>query len=194
MPESDFVQNTRRKLPHIQLPDSILFITWRLAFDLPKHSKGDVSDIESSFLEAFSQYDSLLDKSESARIDISREPYLSITKQAIHHYAGKRYELYAFCIMPNHLHLIVKPMLKDITNYYSLNEITLSIKSYTAHAIKKFNKHIDKVWQTESYDHVIRDEKELLKLLEYVINNPVEAGLADNWESWEGTYINSRFL
>lgn len=134
MTESNFVQNTRRKLPHIQLPDSVLFITWRLAFTLPKYFKEDFSKDEESYLEAFSQYDSLLDKSDSAKLNISQEPYLSIIKQAIHHYAEKRYELYAFCTMPNHVHLIVKPVLKDINKYYSLKEITLAIKSYTAHA------------------------------------------------------------
>lgn len=193
MTASDFVQNTRRKLPHIQLPDSVLFITWRLAFTLPKYIKDKAEDDE-SYLDSFSQYDSLLDKSESAEINISCEPYLSIIKQAIHHYAGERYELYAFCIMPNHVHLVVKPKLKDTTQYFSLKKITLAIKSYTAHAIKKLNKQMDKVWQTESYDHVVRDETELLKILEYVITNPVRAGLADTWECWEGTHISKEFM
>ncbi len=51
-----------------------------------------------------------------------------------------------------------------------------------------------KIWQTESYDHVIRDEKELISIIDYVINNPVKSGLAEKWEEWMGTYICKRFI
>ena len=193
MSESDFVQNTRRKLPHMQLPDSVIFITWRLAFDLPKQKKENLSE-EESYFAAFMQYDELLDKSNTDKINLAREPYMSPIKNALHYYEGKKYELLAYCIMPNHVHLIVKPALKNCNDYYSLKETTLALKSYTAHAINKLENTKGKVWQTESYDHVVRDEKELSKLLDYVINNPVKAGLTDNWDNWLGTYISKVYM
>ncbi len=43
-------------------------------------------------------------------------------------------------------------------------------------------------WQHESYDHFVRDEAELGRILQYVINNPVKAGLVADWHDWKWTY------
>ncbi|MBN1145730.1 MAG: hypothetical protein JXA78_00630 [Anaerolineales bacterium] len=44
-------------------------------------------------------------------------------------------------------------------------------------------------WQAESYDHVARDDRELERILQYVIYNPVKAGLVLEWEKWPWTYL-----
>jgi REP element-mobilizing transposase RayT len=43
-------------------------------------------------------------------------------------------------------------------------------------------------WQDESYDHVIRDNAELERVIQYVLYNPVKAGLTDEWTKWKGSY------
>lgn len=41
----------------------------------------------------------------------------------------------------------------------------------------------------ESYDHVVRDEEEFVRIIDYIVENPVKAGLVDNWTSWKYTYL-----
>jgi len=55
--------------------------------------------------------------------------------------------------------------------------------------------HADKVlgrtgafWQHENYDHFARDEKELERIIKYVLHNPVEAGLTNDWSKWKWSY------
>lgn len=43
-------------------------------------------------------------------------------------------------------------------------------------------------WQDESYDHVIRDNEEFLRIIHYVLENPVKAGLVSRWDEWPWTY------
>ena len=49
-------------------------------------------------------------------------------------------------------------------------------------------------WQHESYDHVIRDGPELGRIVRYIVNNPVVAGLCGNWEDWHWTYVKNDLL
>jgi REP element-mobilizing transposase RayT len=49
-------------------------------------------------------------------------------------------------------------------------------------------------WQHESYDHVIRNEKEFERIVTYIIENPVKAGLVEEWQQWPYTYINPELL
>jgi len=49
-------------------------------------------------------------------------------------------------------------------------------------------------WQHESYDHVVRGDKELIRIAEYVLNNPVKAGLCERWEDWKWNYCNIKLM
>jgi REP element-mobilizing transposase RayT len=50
------------------------------------------------------------------------------------------------------------------------------------------------LWQSESYDHIVRDEDEFYRIINYIINNPVKAGLVENWQDWPHTYINEKMM
>ena len=90
---------------------------------------------------------------------------------------GKKYQLDAAVVMPDHFHMILHPLQKDVNADYSLREIFHSIKSFTA------NKIGGQVWQDENYDHLIRNEKDYLEKLQYLLYNAVKAGLAATpWE------------
>ena len=95
---------------------------------------------------------------------------------------GKKYDLEAAVVMPTHVHLILKPLLKNERGYYSLAEIHHSIKSYTANYFKI------RMWQDENYDHIIRNEKDYLEKLRYLVTNPVEAGLVARAEDYRWLY------
>ncbi len=101
-----------------------------------------------------------------------------------------KYKLLEWCIMPNHVHVLIEP-------YISLGKILQSWKSYTGRwAIKnnqKFNLNISEkqFWMREYWDRFIRDKKHFDNVVEYINNNPVKAGLCLNKEDWKwGSYSN----
>ena len=68
-----------------------------------------------------------------------------------------------------------------------------SIKRYSAREINRLVKRSGSLWQAESYDHVVRDEDELLRIIQYVMNNPVKAGLVEDWKDWKHTFVSEEF-
>ncbi|MCE2960282.1 MAG: dihydropteroate synthase [Luteolibacter sp.] len=100
----------------------------------------------------------------------------AIIANAIKHFAGERYDLGAWCIMPNHVHIILSP--KDGE---SLADILHSIKRFTAREANKLLGRDGAFWQKESYDHIIRDAEDFGNQSSYVLNNPKSAGMVD-WD------------
>jgi REP element-mobilizing transposase RayT len=90
----------------------------------------------------------------------------------------QRYELYAFVVMANHVHVLLRPKV-------ALKVITQGIKGYTSHRINGIQDARGRVlWQDECYDHWARDEEEMHRIIEYIENNPVVAGLCQRPEDW----------
>jgi REP element-mobilizing transposase RayT len=84
----------------------------------------------------------------------------------------EHYDLHAFVIMPNHVHLLVTP-------FVPLPKLTKSLKGITA---KRGNALLGLIghpfWQEESYDRMVRDQREFERIRNYIEENPVRAGLA----------------
>ena len=154
----------RRNLPHWELPESVYFITFSTA-------------------DRFTLSDSAKD----------------VVLSSFHFHDGKKYILHACVIMDDHVHCILQPM--EILNkaqarrpvppkqYYSLAQITHSIKSYSAHRIQKLLNEKDNIWQDESYDRILRDEKEYLEKMSYIINNPMKTGLAEQPQDYRWLFF-----
>ncbi len=90
-----------------------------------------------------------------------------------------RYRLLAWCIMPNHVHVLIEPIAGS-----SLAEIVHSRKSYTANQANKLLDRQGPFWQRKYYDRFVRDEKHLQAVISYIENNPAQAGLVINPEDW----------
>jgi REP element-mobilizing transposase RayT len=92
--------------------------------------------------------------------------------------ARQFYHLYAWAIMPNHVHVILQPRIE-------LPRVMRWLKGRTA---RKANRILGRTgapfWQDESFDHWIRSDQELCELIEYVEQNPVKAGLVQLAEQW----------
>ena len=101
---------------------------------------------------------------------------------------GKTYDLVAFCIMLNHVHLVCTPLEKLAKTYYGLTEILHSVKRHTAREANKILQRKGTFWQDESYDHFIRDDAELERIVKYVLHNPVKAGLVKEQTDWKWNY------
>jgi len=85
--------------------------------------------------------------------------------------------------MPDHAHLAFTP-LYDGHGFYSIVEIMQGIKSASAHRINQLLSRNGKVWQNESFDHVIRREENIMQKVEYMMQNPLRAGLVSVSEKY----------
>ena len=69
--------------------------------------------------------------------------------------------------------------------------ITYSWKRFTSNQINKLLNQHGSLWQRECYDHLVRDELDLANVLNYIIQNPVKAGLVEDWKDWHGIFVNN---
>jgi REP element-mobilizing transposase RayT len=102
-----------------------------------------------------------------------------IVEAALLHGAGIKYELFAWVIMPNHVHALMAPMAGN-----RLADIVCAWKSWTAKAINRRRGDSGKVWQREYFDRFNRDERHFEATLAYIEENPVKAGLAAKPVDW----------
>ena len=152
----------RRNLPHWQVDTAPHFITWRLHDSLPARITSD-----------FLSLDKHLDSIDTGPTWLKQPDIAHLVIDALR-YSEKELRLYeslAWVIMSNHVHLVIYPQAP-------LQQITKTIKGYTALNANRILRRKDKpFWQHESFDRWIRDRYELEKVIRYVEQNPVKAGL-----------------
>jgi alanyl-tRNA synthetase/REP element-mobilizing transposase RayT len=107
--------------------------------------------------------------------------------------------LYAACVMPDHVHMLIEPQVKshDAESkpvFFSLTEILQPIKSVTSHKILKErrrvlqNENIKHLWDQESFDRLIRSESDLIEKYDYIIGNPVADALVTQAKDYAWTW------
>ena len=185
-------------LPHWQQGSVWYFISFRLADSIPakvaeqikadremwlKTNKKDVQGGYSK--EQLKEYYRLFSEKTEKLLDngigscILKKPGLAqIVADALHYFNNQRYVLDEWVIMPNHVHLLVKPI-----GDHKLQDILHSWKSFTANEINKRTGNKGQLWMHESYDHIVRNEKALDAIRHYIRQNPVKAHLK------EGSYL-----
>lgn len=87
---------------------------------------------------------------------------------------GKHTERFAYCLMPDHLHLLLAPKesnLVDLINQW---------KSFSANLLRR-NGLKGPCWQRGFYDHALRKEEDIRNTAEYIVNNPVRSALVKSW-------------
>ena len=176
---------TKRNLPHWQQPGTSYFVTFRLADSIPvervnrikeereiwlmRHSVPYSDDDWCEYNRLFSDtIQNILDSGSGSCI-LKKKEISNIVKSALFHFDENRYILGEWVIMPNHVHVVVIPLYN-----FSVEKITHSWKSYTAHEINKILNRNGAVWQHESYDHIIRNSKQLEFIAKYIIENPIK--------------------
>lgn len=113
----------------------------------------------------------------------------NITFDSIKFHADKKYRLRACVVMETHVHIILQPLEENMGAFHSIAQIMHSIKSYSANRIQRLLNKKGNVWLDESYDRIIRDEGEYLEKLNYIVNNPVKAGIVDTPENYRWLFI-----
>lgn len=109
-----------------------------------------------------------------------------IVARAIQHFDGDRYRLFAWCVMPNHVHILFSPSSKS-----TLASTLQSWKSYSAHHANAALHRSGVFWQREYFDHLVRSESHVFKFAKYIEQNPAKAGLR-NWP-WVSTFCSANF-
>lgn len=103
----------------------------------------------------------------------------SLVQSAFLHFDGERYHLRAWCVMPNHVQVIVRPF-----DGWGLSQILHSCKSFTATEINRALGRRGTLWERESFDQLVRSPDYLEAFVDYVHANPVEAGLCATPKDW----------
>lgn len=107
------------------------------------------------------------------------ERIAAIMQDTLKHFDGERYQLLCWCIMPNHVHVLI-----EVNEGWSLSKIMHGWRSYTANEANRILGRTGKFWMEEYYDRYIRNDNHLQKTINYILNNPANAGL-DDWP-WVG--------
>lgn len=139
----------------------------------------------------FAEYDRQLDQSSEVAW-LKQSEVAEVVRKSLYHFNGERYHLMSYCIMPNHVHALFAPRptaaATDPMEFTALGEqadgnsplasILHSWKSFSAHEINKLLGRSGTFWRRESYDHWVRDEDELERIVGYIAANPTKANLA----------------
>ena len=179
-----------RRLPHWEQSGATYFVTFRLVDSLPQnklqqwyadrgqwlarhpepHDEATRADYQRQFPDCLQQW---LDAGHG-ECWLRRPAVANIVESTLQHFAGQRYELGDYVIMPNHVHVLVTPL-----GEWTLNRILHSWKSFSAHEINRMLGRTGPVWQPECFDHLVRNEQALRRFENYIRENPVKAGLRD---------------
>ena len=145
----------------------------------------------------FLKYDNLLDSATYGPQWLKEDSVAEIVSNKMFEFDVLKYKLIVYCIMPNHVHLVFKPNenlkiaetnIAGKTKDYIVADIMRLLKGSTARDSNLLLNRSGCFWHHESYDHVVRNEKELNNIIMYVFNNPVKAGLVENWKDWKWSY------
>jgi REP element-mobilizing transposase RayT len=189
---------SRGKLPHWEDDCAIYFVTFRLADSLPQSvlkrfefERQDIIRTANAVGRALTSIErQRLEKLFSEQIERNLDSgagqclffnpaAADIVAEALRHLNGVRYQMYAWCVMPNHVHTLFR-LLGD----HMLEEVLHSWKSYPAKKVNALFRRSGKIWQHEYYDHLVRTEKEFYRAIAYILDNPKKARL-QNWQ-WVG--------
>ena len=143
----------RRKLPHFHPGNACLFVTWRIAGSVP---------------------------GKPGSLWLADSRIADIVAQAILVGECERqfYELHAWAVMPNHVHLLIFPLVK-------VAALMRWLKGSTARrANQVLGRTGQSFWQDESFDRYLRSSNEVGKFVAYIEGNPVSAGLVNRPEDW----------
>jgi putative transposase len=188
--------NYERNLPHWRQPGVTYFITFRLNDSLPaevvEQAKRERDEWERRILEhrnllpeslqedyiawqrrTWRKMEAVMDECHGSCI--LRQPDIrQIVADALLFFEGQRSSMHSFVIMPNHVHLAVVAL-----GDYQIEDVIKSWKGYTARVINEKQQRKGQMWQEDSWNRIIRDDKHWLKVMRYIANNPSKAHLLE---------------
>lgn len=210
---SELKWTDRGYMPHVDGADIIQHVSYHLADSLPKEAlermQAETKDLAPKLRDAEKE------KRIAAYLDagkgscVLRVPEIAeMVQNAFLLFHGERYTLHAWCVMPNHVHVLFQPI-----NGWSLSKIVSSWKSFTGRRISAYQKAKlelgepseratlergeptaglaglqpgpSRIWHREYWDRYIRDDAHYANVVEYIHMNPMKAGLVARPEDWK---------
>lgn len=185
----------RRNLPHWIPEGRAIFITWRLHGTLPASAQKKIRSTSTPSAQArmpvpqesedaadkvFLELDSYLDAPKKGPVWLATPEFADYAEYPILRCAELgRYDLHAYVIMPNHVHVLLTPRAP-------LSRISATLKGVSARDINaRLGRSGKRLWQDESFDHWIRNHGEFERIRRYIEANPVTAGLVSSPELWK---------
>jgi REP element-mobilizing transposase RayT len=188
----------RGHLPHWEAERATYFVTFRLADSLAQealrkilfdredipataaHMGRTISETKRKRLLKLhtARIEKYLDASAGACL-LRNEAVAKVVADSLRQFDGTRYQLHAWCVMPNHVHVVFQTIAGN-----TLPRILHSWKSFSAKRANKILQRSDEFWQREYYDHLVRDVSEFHRAVQYVTDNPKRAGLKDWPWAW----------
>lgn len=178
----------RRHLPHIYPENAPIFFTWHLHGSLPHARYPPPGKFNAG--QAFVWRDRYLDRTRTGPQYLRNPEIAKVVVDSIHRGEESlgQYQLHAYAVMPNHVHLLITPKI-------AASRLMQSLKGFTAReANKLLGRSGQPFWQRESYDHWARNAEEFSRIKRYIEWNPVNAGLCDTPEdyAWSSAALNPR--
>ncbi len=176
----------RGYLPHCDKPGLVQLVTIRLVDSMPASRRGEwehllaIEDVR----ERRQKLESYLDRG-VGECWLRDGRIADCVEEAMRFYHNQRYELLAWCVMPNHVHVLVQvwdwPLAKMLQNW----------KSISAVRANRILNRAGSFWQREYWDTFIRSEEQEKTAIRYIENNPVKAKLCRTVEDWR--FSSARF-
>jgi len=195
-PQSETTKQHSNSLPHWQQGEVWCFVTWRLADSLPSHKLRKWQAEKESWLSLHPKpWDEAVTDEYNERFATHIDKWLDqgfgscllkdaenaqIVVNVLRYFDGERYELAAFVIMPNHVHVLFRPF-----DGHDISNIVKSWKSFSARKINERMVTLGALWQSESWDRLVRNERHFYAYVRYIAMNPTNAGLKSGFWVWE---------
>lgn len=163
---------TRGYLPHLDAPNLVQHVIFRLADSLPPESGDEIDRMPTE--DRVRAFDTALDRGHGTKY-LAKATVAEVVHAALLAFHGKRYALLAWCIMPNHVHVLLQ-----VKAGHPLDRVVHSWKSYTAKEANRLLGRSGTFWAREYFDRSIRNDGHLAWTVAYIEGNPVKAGLCTN--------------
>ena len=180
------MRHYERRLPHWDVIGRPLFVTFRLHGSLPASRVFPPRQLTNG--RAFVAMDRILDRAVNGPSFLRRPDIGKLVATALRDGEQRfgRYQLHAFVVMPNHVHVLVTPQVLA-TQWLG------PLKGFTAHLANQIVGRLGQpFWQDESYDHLVRSDAEFGRIHAYIEQNPVTAGLVADAEEFRWSSAHGR--
>ena len=171
------VMQSRRHLPHLRQEGVVYFVTFRMADSVPQERLREWREEQEARRRHAAPGDEDINRVQR-QIELWLDRGLgdctlenpgapAIVEETMRHFDRKRYFLDEFVVMPNHVHALLEPL-----KGYELSEILRSWKLHSAREINRLLGRSGALWQSESFDHIVRDMQSLERFRRYIRRNP----------------------
>ena len=165
--------HSRGYLPHYDMPERAQHIVFRTAGSLPKAISACSNKQEQA-----RRVDEWLDSGEGGS-PLAPPDHSRIVVESLRAFVGQRYDLHAYCVMPNHVHALM-----TLREGFRLGDVVKSWKTFTGRRINQATGASGPFWALDYFDRYMRDETDFDNTIAYIENNPVAAGLVSSPDEW----------